>query len=203
LTRPDRLVVVAGTATEVGKTWVSSHWLATMAPDTAAARKPVQSFSPGDEGGTDAELLAAATGEPPEVVCPRHRWYEVAMAPPMAAAVLGRPAFTVADLVAEIDWPAGAAFGLVEAVGGVRSPLADDGDTVQLVRALSPDDVLLVADAGLGTINAVRLCASALGSVNCIVFLNRFDRDDDLHRRNLEWLSERDGLQVVTAVDAL
>ena len=125
------------------------------------------------------------------------------MAPPMAAAVLGRPAFAVADLVAEIEWPAGAEFGLVETVGGVRSPLADDGDTVQLVRALAPDHVLLVADAGLGTINAVRLCVAALGTADCTVFLNRFDSGDDLHRRNLAWLSERDGLQVVTAVDAL
>ena len=50
----------------------------------------------------------------------------------------------------------------METAGGVRSPQADDGDAVDLVRLLAPDLVVLVADAGLGTINAVRLCVDAL-----------------------------------------
>src|SRR5213076_1746043 len=106
-------------------------------------------------GDTDAGQLGQASGESPQIVCPRHRWYEVAMAPPMAAAALGRPPFTVADLVDELRWPDGVDVGLVETAGGVRSPIADDGDTVDLARALHPDRVVLVADAGLGTINAV------------------------------------------------
>jgi hypothetical protein len=35
------------------------------------------------------------------------------------------------------------------------------------------------------------------------VFLNRLDAADDLHRRNRDWLAERDGLAVVSDVDAL
>ena len=121
------------------------------------------------------------------------------MAPPMAADVLGRPPFTVADLVAELAWERGIEVGLVEAAGGVRSPLAVDGDGPELARLLGPDAVLLVADAGLGTINAVRLASAALVPVapSPVVVLNRFDEDDDLHRRNLEWL-RRDGFDVVS-----
>jgi dethiobiotin synthetase len=52
--------------------------------------------------------------------------------------------------------------GLVETAGGVRSPQADDGDVLDLVAAIAPDHVILVADAGLGTINAVRLSVAAL-----------------------------------------
>ncbi len=33
--------------------------------------------------------------------------------------------------------------------------------------------------------------------------LNRFDADDDLHRRNLDWLAFRDELDVVADVDGL
>lgn len=222
--RPDRLVVVVGTGTGVGKTWVSAGLLGHLRASghPVRARKPAQSFDPGDDpGSTDAAVLGQAAGEPAEVVCPPGRWYPVAMAPPMAAAALGRPAFTVADLVTEVAWPAAApggprpTVGLLETAGGVRSPQADDGDAVSLVRLLLPDVVVLVADAGLGAVSGVRLCVDALmgvcatalpgavvpqvgsGAVRLVVVLNRFDPADDLHRRNRAWLAERDGLFVV------
>jgi dethiobiotin synthetase len=199
-----KLVVVAGTATEVGKTWVGARLAAAWRERgvKVAARKPVQSFVPGD-GATDAEVLAAATGEDPHDVCPAHRWYPVAMAPPMAADVLGRPAFTVADLVGELVWPEAADVGLVEGVGGPRSPLAADGDTVTLAQTTAADQIVLVADAGLGTINAVRLSVEAFGTRPVVVVLNRFDAADNLHVRNRDWLAGVDGLCVVTDIDDL
>jgi dethiobiotin synthetase len=192
-----KLVLVAGTGTEVGKTWVGAQLLRALRDRgvAVAARKPAQSFAPG-EGPTDAEVLAAATGEAPEAVCPPHRCYEVAMAPFMAADVLGRPPFTLADLAAETAWPDGVDVGLVEAAGGVRSPISSDGgDTAELAALLRPDTVVLVADAGLGTINAVRLCLDALPA--SVVFLNRYDPDDELHRRNAEWLAANVDVPVV------
>ena len=120
-----------------------------------AARKPVQSSAPGEP--RDADVLAAATAVAPHTVCPAHRTYDIPWAPPMAADELGLPAFTVDDLAAELEWPDGVAVGLVEGVGGPRSPIAADGDNVDFARVLQPDLVVLVADAGLGTINAVRL----------------------------------------------
>ena len=78
-----------------------------------------------------------------EVVCPPHRWYEVAMAPPMAAEALGRP-----PSPSPIWWtscsgrPAerceGVDVGLVETAGGVRSPLAADGDCSPCARRWRP-----------------------------------------------------------------
>ncbi len=177
-----------------------------------AARKPAQSFEPDDDPARlDAAVLGAATGEPPEEVCPPHRWYEVPMAPPMAAERLGRPSFTIQDLMSELRWPAdtdtdtdvnanAVAVGLVETAGGIRSPLAADGDCLALCEALAPDVIVLVADAGLGTINAVRLTLDVLGPLAAlaVVVLNRFDPESDLHRRNLDWLSGRDGRRLVT-----
>jgi dethiobiotin synthetase len=207
--RPHRLVVVVGTGTEVGKTWVAAAVLGQLRARGAsvAARKPVQSYDPGDRA-TDAHHLAAASGEAAAQVCPTGRWYEAAMAPPMAAEALGRPPFTVADLAAGLAWPDHPVeVGLVESAGGVRSPLAADGDTVALVEALQPDVVVLVADAGLGTINAVRLSMEALdrGShlARPVVHLNRYDGADDLHRRNRAWLTGRDGCEVTADVAAL
>jgi dethiobiotin synthetase len=63
--------------------------------------------------------------------------------------------------------------------------------------------VVLVADAGLGTINGVRLSADALAPWPVTVVLNRFDPADDLHLRNHEWLGGRDGYEVATEPDDL
>lgn len=207
--RPTRLVVVAGTGTEVGKTWAGAELLRALreAGRTVAARKPAQSYEPGDDlaGTTDAQVLATASGEDPFAVCPDHRWYPVPMAPMMAAAALGRPPVTVADLLAELAWPEPAVdVGVVEPAGGVRSPIGDDGgDTVTMCAALAPDLVVLVADAGLGTINAVRLGVDALAPWPVVVFLNRYDEAADLHHRNADWLRDRDGYRVATSVAEL
>jgi len=59
--------------------------------------------------------------------------------------------------------------------------------------------VLLVTDAGLGTLNSVRLSVDALpGAAPVVVVLNRYDEGNDLHRRNRRWLTEEFGLTVVT-----
>lgn len=201
--RPARLVVFMGTGTEVGKTWVAC--VAARALQArglrVAARKPAQSYEANAVGGpleaTDAELLGAATSEDPTAVCPPHRWYPVPAAPPMAADVLGREPIHLRALVDELRWPHDVDVGIVETAGGVRSPIAHDGDGVALAAALQPDAVILVAHAGLGTINDVRLSVDALAHP-VMVLLNRFDSHVDLHRRNRSWLEHVDGLDVYT-----
>src|SRR5690606_22588321 len=115
----------------------------------------------------------------PHVVCPPHRWLATPMAPPMATAALGLDPIFLSDLIAELRWPMSAPdIGFVESVGGVRSPLAEDADSVSLADALAPDRVVLVADAALGVIDRVRLAADALRAHPVIVLLNRFDQAD-------------------------
>jgi dethiobiotin synthetase len=207
-TRPGRVVAVVGTGTDVGKTWVGAHLLTGLRAGgcSVAARKPVQSFDPADDPASrDAAVLGSASGETPETVCHPERWYEVALAPPMAAEELGRPSFAIGDLIAELHWPEPIQsgrpvdVGLVETAGGVRSPLAADGDCLDLCTALAPDLVLLVADAGLGTINVVRLTADALAALDVpvAVVLNRFDPAVVVHARNLHWLRAFDRMEVV------
>lgn len=196
--RPERLVVVLGTGTGVGKTWVAAAVIEQVRARgvAVAGRKPVQSFVPGEL--TDAEILAWASGESAAEVCPRHRWYERPMAPPMAAESLGRPTFTIADLAGELAWPTSVAVGVIEGAGGVRSPLAADGDAVDLLAAVAPDVVVLVAEAGLGTLNLVRMSLDALKRWPVLVYLNRFDPGDDLHRGNHSWLARFVDTPVIT-----
>jgi dethiobiotin synthetase len=202
VTRPRTLVFVSGTGTEVGKTW----WTAATARELrttgthVAARKPVQSAAPGTV--TDAEVLGEATGEDPATICPPRRTYLLAWAPPMAARELGEPGFTTADLAGGLEWDPGVDVGLVEGVGGPRSPISDDGDNVDLAHLLAPDLVVVVADAGLGAINAVRLSVAAFAAFPVVVALNRFTAEP-LHERNREHLATVDGFDVVTAPRAL
>lgn len=203
--RPGCLVAVVGTGTDVGKTWATAQVTKTLRTGghSVALRKPVQSFDSGDST-TDADALAAASDETPETVCPPHRWLCVPMAPPMATAVLGLPAVRLASLVEELRWPTPLPdVGIVETVGGVRSPVAEDGDSRDLTAALDPDVVVLVADAELGTIDRVRLASASIDHPHQIVFLNRFDPNNDLHNRNAKWLSQRDGLTIGTTITQL
>lgn len=190
-----RLVVIAGTGTEIGKTWFAERLIESARARglRVAARKPAQSYSSSD-AVTDADMLAKASGEEVEQVCPRHRWYPVPMAPPMAADSLGRERIELARLIEELRWSSDTELAVVETAGGLCSPMAHDGDNLALIHQLQPACVILVADAGLGTLNAVRLCLHALGATRTHVFLNRFDASNELHARNREWLS-REGVQ--------
>ena len=212
--RPQRLVFVTGTATEVGKTWVGAALLslAREREMAVAARKPAQSYQPPE--ATDAQRLAAASGEQPDVVCPPELSYPVPMAPPMAAQALGREVPTIgalATLIRQSWMVAGVGLttsdaielALVEGAGGVASPLAADGDSADLARMLRADRVVLVADPALGVINAVRLSVAALRPLPVVVHLNRYDPGDDLQHRNAAWLRDRDGFTVTTSVAEL
>jgi dethiobiotin synthetase len=122
----------------------------------------------------------------------------------MAADVLGWPPPLIHELIDELGWPDPPVFlGWLETVGGPRSPIAEDADAVVLADLVAPDLVVLVADAGLGTVNAVLVSAAVFTGVDVVVVLNRFDPTDDLHVRNLAWLRTREGLDVVTDAEAL
>jgi dethiobiotin synthetase len=196
-------VAITGTATEVGKTWFTARLIEQLRASghLVAVRKPVQSFEPTGRADTDADLLAEASGEDVHAVCPPHRWYEIPMAPPMAADRLGLDRIESSTLINELNWPADVEFGFVETVGGVRSPLSHDTDSAGFANCVGASHAILVADAGLGTINAVRLSMGPLGPITTLVFLNHFD-GSDLHARNLDWLTRHDGFTVVTSVEA-
>lgn len=195
---PDSTVFVTGTGTEVGKTWLTArlsiHFR--MKGYQVAARKPVMSFDESDQT-TDAQVLSMASGEPEELVCPSNRRYELPMAPPMAAEALGRPPFDVLDLVDELNLP-DKGLALIEGVGGLRSPLAFDGDSIAFIKASGPDEIILVSECRLGVINEVLTSCDALGR-RPLVFLNHFSSSDDLHVRNLDWLREKSQLTVFTS----
>ena len=216
-----------GTGTEIGKTWAAAGLVRVLRERGRIVRacKPVQSHDPAEAAPTDAEVLAEATGQSPDDVCPPEYTYPVPLAPPMAAAKLGRACPSLDELAricrsapapvgveagvggagaGDAEGSAGGAdLCIVEGAGGLYSPLGADGDNLDLIERLDPDRVVVVAPADLGAIHDVVACAAPLADRGPVVFLNRFNPREEVHRLNLDWLTKVRGLMAVTSLENL
>jgi dethiobiotin synthetase len=157
-----RFVVVAGTDTGVGKTFVACA----LARALARAGRRVLAVKPVESGCTesapeqeDGALLAVATGQPePRRALVRLR---APIAPALAAEREG-VALDVDALAASVK-AMGATFDvvLVEGAGGLLSPLSWTRDVTHLAHGLDAG-VLLVAADRLGVIHHVRAAVQVL-----------------------------------------
>ncbi len=195
---------MTGAGTEVGKTWAAAGLarLLRQRGRRVAACKPVQSYDPDEDGPTDAAVLAGATGQHPDDVCPPERSYPVPLAPPMAADQLGRTCPTLEELAAGCRFDAAVHTGLVEGVGGLYSPIASDGHNLDLIERMAPDLVIVVASAALGGIHDTLACALPLSAYRQVVLLNRFDPLVEVHVLNARWLRGSD-LELATSLSEL
>jgi dethiobiotin synthetase len=138
------------------------------------ARKPVASGC--SHGCVDAEILAQATGEYSNVVCPYR--FEPAISPERAIRQAGQHISLTDCLLASSN---STAFTLVEGAGGWLSPLCSDGDNADLAYSLA-QPVLLVASNRLGCINQTRLTLQAIEQrgLTCLaIVLNEVSPDGD------------------------
>lgn len=187
------VLLVTGTDTGVGKTWVSGGVLraARAAGLRVAARKPAETGcdpdARGDLVGADAVLLHAAAGgdEPLDAVCP------IRLADPLAPSFAARRAGVTIDVgeladacrrrAREVDLL------LVEGAGGLLVPLAGRFTFADLARALEAR-VLLVVGARLGAINHALLSlevAAARGLSVAGLVVNHFSATHDLATETL------------------
>ncbi|MFF7990991.1 dethiobiotin synthase [Kitasatospora xanthocidica] len=163
-----RILFVTGTNTDVGKT------VATAALASAALRgglkvavlKPGQTGVTPDEPG-DADEVRRLAGELTYRELAR---YPEPLAPDTAARRSGLPYLSPAEVVTEVAGLAAAHdLVLVEGAGGLLVRYDDEGRTLAdqaraVLDAGLPAEVLLVASAGLGTLNIVSLTAEALAA---------------------------------------
>jgi dethiobiotin synthetase len=177
-----RGIFITGTDTDVGKTWVAAGLTAVLRERGVAAVyfKPIQSGCP-REGGrlvpTDARLARDLAGlaEPLEVLTPIT--LGLPLAPGVAAAREGvavdleRIAAGLRDLAGRYE------FLVVEGAGGLYVPLIGTNFLVlDLIRWLGLP-LLVVARAGLGTINHTALTVKAAQAADISVvgvILNRY-----------------------------
>ncbi|MDI3327929.1 MAG: dethiobiotin synthase [Alicyclobacillaceae bacterium] len=173
--------LVTATDTDAGKTWITGALVGVLreAGIRAVAWKPVQSGATAGDPASDSHRLKWLGGleEPEEMICP-HSFAEP-LAPALAARRAGQslsPAQwrrRIAELLEEYT------FVFVEGAGGITVPLAD-GYRVADLAADAGLPVLVVARAGLGTVNHIVLTvhyALSRGLSVAGVILNGYGRD--------------------------
>ncbi|MGV9646263.1 dethiobiotin synthase [Streptomyces sp. NPDC003514] len=155
------VLVITGTGTEVGKTVVTAAVAAAALASgrTVAVLKPAQTGVGPDEDGDVAEVArlagpvtTAELARYPEPLAPATAARRVGRAPVRPAEV----AEAAAKLAAEHDLV------LVEGAGGLLVRFDEAGGTLADAAELMAAPVLVVASAGLGTLNTTELTAREL-----------------------------------------
>ena len=197
-----RGLFVTGTGTGVGKTVLSAALLAAMsaAGVRVRAHKPVVTGldEPSETGWPpDHQLLAGAAGMTPEEVAPLR--YGPAVSPHLAAALAGER-IDPADLLARASEAAIDQSALiVEGVGGLLVPLADEFTVRDFAVALGLP-VVIAASPGLGTINHTLLSiesARAAGlDVRAVVLTPWPDAPTEMECSNRDTISRLGEIEV-------
>jgi dethiobiotin synthetase len=154
-----RFVVVTGTDTNVGKTFVTAA-LARMLVARGRRVVAIKPFESGAlDGNGDGELLAVATGQR----APRHALVRLRdpLSPAMAADREGVELDLDVVRARIVDLARSADVAFVEGAGGVLSPLTWSTDITHLARQLEAELVLVAADR-LGTLSATHCAVQVL-----------------------------------------
>lgn len=206
-----RGLFVTGTDTGVGKTVLSASLLAAMVAqgERVAAHKPavtgldeLAADTSSPRWPADHELLGSAAGMPGDEVAPLR--YGPAVSPLLASELAGetlQPRRVLAAGAAAVADRGDGTTVIVEGVGGLLSPLADNLTVCDFAVALRLP-LLIAARPGLGTINHTLLtlqAARAAGlSVRAVVLTPWPAQPSQLERSNLEAIARFGFVEVVT-----
>lgn len=206
-----RKLFVTGTGTDVGKTFVTGLILKKLNQNgrKAAYYKAAMSGNDRREDGSlipgDALFVKNVSGiqQPLEEMCPYI--YENAVSPHLASVIEGDPVDFDRVMRGFYDAEEKYDFVTAEGSGGILCPIRYDDKKIMLediIRAMDAPCVI-VADAGLGTINSVVLTykymESAGISVKGIIF-NHYHKGDLMEEDNLKMCQELTGLKVIACV---
>ena len=204
---------ITGTGTDIGKTYVTGLILKKFQDNqkNAAYYKAAMSGNDRRPDGTlipgDALHVKTVSGisQPLEEMCPYV--YETAVSPHLASQIEGNPVdmetvLQTFDTVCDrYDYVT------AEGSGGILCPLRSDEQNIQLEDFIKARDLncLIIADAGLGTINSVVLTVEYMRThdlpVKGIIF-NHYEAGNRLHEDNLFMCETMTGLKVLACVKA-
>ncbi|MGN0265835.1 MAG: dethiobiotin synthase [Oliverpabstia sp.] len=206
-----RALFITGTGTDIGKTYVTGLIVKKLAEHkknpgyykaamSGNVRRPDGSLIPGD-----ALFVQQCSGisQPLEEMCPYV--YENAYSPHLASRIEGNP--VVMDVVKQGFYSVSQTYGYVtvEGSGGILCPICFDEHKIQLedvVKELNLPSVI-IADAGLGTINSVVLTAEYMKTnhmpVKGIIF-NHFHPGNVMEEDNIFMCEYMTGLPALAKV---
>lgn len=202
---------VIGTGTDVGKTYVSGLILKKLQESgvSAAYYKAAMSGNERDGNGVlipgDALWVKEHSGiaQPLQEMCPFV--YEAAVSPHLASRLEGSPVDLGTVMNGFRSLKNYYEYLTLEGSGGVLCPLRFDGQELWLPDVIRScgSGCLLVADAGLGTINQAGLTAFFLRQQNLPlkgVILNHYEPGNVLHEDNKKMCESVTGAKVVACV---
>ncbi len=206
-----KALFITGTGTDVGKTFVTGLIVKKLKDSgkNAAYYKAAMSGNPRCPDGSlipgDARYVKEISGitQPLSSMCPYV--YETAVSPHLASRLEGNPVRM--EVVREGYYKLMAQYDYVtmEGSGGILCPLCFDEGELWLEDVIQTLGLscLIVADAGLGTINSVVLTTEYLRAkhipVKGILF-NHFHPGDVMEEDNLRMCEHRTGLPVLACV---
>lgn len=202
---------ITGTGTDMGKTYITGLILKKFQENGKKAAYFKAAMS-GNEKRPDGSLIpgdalhvktVSGIGEPLEEMCPYV--YETAVSPHLAAQIEGNPV-ELETVLQAFDAVCGKYdYVTAEGSGGILCPLRFDETKLWLEDFIKARDLncLIVADAGLGTINSVVLTAEYMkerGIAAKGILFNHYDDKNLLHRDNRFMCEYMTGLKVLACV---
>lgn len=205
-------IFITGTGTDVGKTYVTGLIVKKLKENgiNAAYYKAAMSGNERDKGGVlipgDALHVKTVSGieQPLAQMCPYI--YETAVSPHLASRIEGNPVVMeevvkgFEEVCRQYDYVT------MEGSGGILCPICFDERELWLedvIRQLGLSS-LIVADAGLGTINSVVLTVEYMRAKNLPVkgvIFNHFHPGDRMEEDNLRMCEHRAKLPVIACVE--
>ena len=204
-------IFITGTGTDVGKTYISALIVKKMreAGFNCGYFKPVISGVTemcGHLMDSDANYVIQTANIPAEPEnCVSYYWQE-AVSPHLAAKRknqeidIDKIKYDFAQINKKYDYL------LIEGAGGITCPLKINSEEKYLLKDLIWElglSVIIIADAGLGTINSTLLTvdyARANGIEIEGIILNNYESDNFMHWDNLEQIERLTGINVVATV---
>lgn len=204
-------IFITATGTDIGKTYVSALMLKGLLDKgiNAGYYKPALSGAYEKQGKLipgDAEYVCNISGlnEFPENLV--SYIFKTAVSPHLAANMEG---YTIQEKVLLADYSRICKtydFVIVEGCGGITCPLRISANETfilsDLIKLLDLD-IVIVADAGLGTINSVLLTVAYARQchINIVgIILNHYEPDNFLHQDNRKQIEFLTGLSVLDCI---
>lgn len=204
-------IFVTGTGTDIGKTFVTALLVKKLREigNNTAYFKAAVSGNERDGNGKlisgDAAYVKKISGisQPLETMCPYI--YETAVSPHLASRIEGEPV-VLSNVKAQYEKLCGEYDQVIcEGSGGIVCPIRYDDEKIMLediIKTLGLPTVI-VADAGLGTINSVVLTCEYMKAHGLDIrglILNNFHKGDVMEEDNKLMCEKLTGLPVIACV---
>lgn len=202
---------ITGTGTEIGKTYVTALIVKKLA-ETSESTAYFKAAMSGNEKRKDGSLIPgdalkvktmSGIQQFLEEMCPYV--YETAVSPHLASKIEGNPVDMKKVLYSFDKVSEKYEYVTIEGSGGILCPLRFDEQKISLEDFIKEKDFncLMIADAGLGTINSVVLTAEYMKNKNMnlvgIIF-NHYQEGNILHEDNIFMCEYLTKLKVIAKV---